>query len=487
MTKHRLHKTWCYIHFTQLQMDIWQQEADLTEQCLALVCEHRQVAVQCNEEAVNCGIKPGIALADAWLLSGSLKYQLYQPELDQVLLESQALTLYPWFADIAIDTQDTGLWIHLHSQQQLHDDENAVEQRLHELLESFTHSIAFASNPTLAKLGVDDRNRPLMDAVAGSPIQDADLGSELEQKLISMGLLTLDKVLRIPLDVLGKKLGQEIVQWRLNVSGRSALNLHYYHPQTSFYRHRQLDADIVSWDGIRFVLKSLLETLQSFLRTHQKATQRVTVILFSRGYAHNPVYPPKLPNSEVTCIDITMARPCTRATEIFNVMQLQMEATKFDRPITDIALQVSHLESLRSINSGFWVDELADDGLSLVLNRLQAKLGTQKVRRLAPQKGWLPELQQTFSEAGAALKTHAHHAETWVPLWLVTPQPIDIDAWHLQGQPQRLVVPWWLAPQPSQLQRDYWVAQDYLGRYGWVYFEVEAEQSGRWFLQGWVS
>lgn len=487
MGKHSLHKTWCYIRFAQLQQDIWQHEDNLSEHCLAIVCEHRQEIVQCNVEAEKHGIKPGMALADAWLLSESLEYQLYQPSLDQALLEAQALTLYSWFADICLDTRDTGLWIQLHSQQQLYQGEHEVKQRLHELLENLNYSLGFASNPSLAKLGVDDRNRHLMDAAQGVPIQHADLSSELEQKLLSMGLTTLDKVLRMPLDVLGKKLGHEIVQWCLNLTGRSSPNLNFFHPQVNFYRHRQLNAEIIAWEGIRFVLKSLLETLESFLRKHQKSTQQVTVLLFSRGYSQNPTFPPSLPNSDVVSIEIAMARPCTRAAEILNVMQLQMETIKFPRPITDVALQVSHLETLQSVNSGFWADQLADDGLSTVLNRLQAKLGTQKVQRLAPQSGWLPELQQISTDPGVIPTYQATAAETWAPLWLVTPLPIDIAVWQLKGQPQRLVVPWWLAPEQSQIQRDYWLAQDSHSRYGWVYFEIEQDQAGRWYLQGWVS
>lgn len=487
MVKHPLHNTWCYIRFAQLQLDMWQHDENLSDHCLAIVCEHRQEVMQCNDEASRSGIKPGIALADAWLLCENLEYQLYQPNLDQNLLEAQTLILYPWFADICVDSRYMGVWIQLHSQQQLYKNEVEVEHRLHELLANLTYTIAFASNPSLAKLGVDDRHQLLLDAAQGVPIQYADLSPELEQKLMSMGLATLDKVLRIPIDVLGKKLGHEVVQWCLNLTGRSTLNLHFFHPQAIFYRHRQLNAEITAWEGVRFVLKSLLETLETFLRNHQKSTQQVSVLLFSRGSSHNPANPPSLPHPGVASLDITMARPCTSSAEMFNVMQLQMEAFKFPGPITDVALQVSHLETLRSVNSGFWADQFTDDGLSTVLNRLQAKLGSKKVQRLAPQSGWLPELQQICTDSGATAGHQALAAATWVPLWLVTPQPIYIETWQVQGQPQRLVVPWWLAPSQSLTLRDYWLAQDGQGRYGWVYFEFDNDQGGCWYLQGWVS
>lgn len=493
MTHHPLENSWCYIGFSQLQLDAWEYRENLHEHALAVVCEHRQVILQANSSARQYGIAPSMNVSDAWLLCDSLAYQFHQPELEHELLTIHVGYLYRHFADISIDPTEFGLWIKLHTQQHLYPDLAAVEQQLAAILHDFTYTAFFSSNPTLAKIGIDDRHVPLLEAVQKVCITRALLSPSLEHKLLRMGLNTIDKVLKIPLEVLGKKLGQEAVNLHLKLTGRTSLNLTFFHPETSFYGHRQLHAEITTWSGISYVVSSLLETLEGYLIEHQQATQQVSLILFQRDYPNNPAIPPHPDAAQQTTVDISMARPTCRASEVFHVVQLHMETRKFTQPVTDIALRVTQLEPLNSSNTGFWLAQHTDDGLDTVLNRLQAKLGSARIKRVIPQSGWLPERQQVLCDAGSMLTDTTELQRTWTPAWLLDAVPIELNQWQLQGQPQRFSVPWWLSQtNVSQTNivyvRDYWLAQDAAGRCGWIYHEHSVDtESGHWFLQGWAS
>lgn len=493
MTQHPLHQSWCYVHLPQLQLDAWQRETTQLSPSLVIVCESRHVVMQANTHARECGIEPGMNIADAWLLSDELDYQFYCAESSQAGLLNFAARIYAHFADISVDEQGSGLWINLQTQLHLYPDQRAVEQRLAALLTGINFRLYFSSNPTLAKIGIDDRTTALSVAARGFPITHTDMDAQLQHKLTSMGLSTIDKVLAVPVEVLGKKLGQSVIAWYLAITGRSFPQMDAFHPRQCFYQYRQLNSEVSNWGGLRFVIKGLLQALQNHLIERQLAVQQITLVIFERGFQGNPAHPPSLDAAHVRFVDINMARPASKALDMFQVLQLRMETQRFSHPVTDVALQVASFEPLARTNAGFWATSSVNEHCSVLLNRLQAKLGSERVQRVAPQHAWLPELQQIHREVGADASLCVQPPRTWTPFWLVAAEPVDINQWQLSGQPQRMATPWWsveLTDHRMGSERDYWLAQDAIGRWGWLYFvpsQPNKDCKGAWFIQGWAS
>ncbi|MFM9768217.1 DNA polymerase Y subunit UmuC family protein, partial [Streptomyces scabiei] len=73
--------------------------------------EANRTVVQCNASALRQGIKPGMGLADAWLISEGLLHQFYAAEREAALLNTLAAQLYNHFAEVAIDDTQRGIWL----------------------------------------------------------------------------------------------------------------------------------------------------------------------------------------------------------------------------------------------------------------------------------------------------------------------------------------------------------------------------------------
>lgn len=506
MNAHELRGTWLYLEFHQLQLQHWMQQRPNCEQPLLIVCSDHNKVVQANPSARALGIHPGLALSDAWLLADALDYAYWQPEVEQRLLQQLAARLYTAFADLSLDTEANGLWVQLTTQQRLHAQQQTVADKVSKLLADTEYRASFSSNPLLAKLGIDDRAEALLQACQGYPLRVCGLADDMHHKLSSMGLDTIDKLLQIPVPILGKKLGQPIVDFILQLKGQLKPRLLIYQPREMIYLHRQLHAEVHVWSGLRFVAKSLLQDLEQHLRQSQQAVTRIYLVLFTRDFQGNPAQMPYKSNAFATfplgveCVEIGFARAVYRLADTYSVLQLKLENRRFKAPIVDIGLYVEQTEAFTAQPMRLDQSKAGEHQLATLLNRLQSRLGADKVQTIHQHTGWLPEFQQSLqpvSDQDIGLSTAHDSTQSyldWRPPWLLSPKPIDIRGWRIQGQPQRIQPPWWLPDQSGAADRDYLIAQDKVGRWGWVYFQHDAkaqaspqQDPGQWFLHGWLS
>jgi protein ImuB len=129
-----------------------------------------------------------------------------------------------------------------------------------------------------------------------------------------------------------------------------------------------------------------------------------------------------------------------------------------------------------------------------VIERLAARLGPQRVRRLRPLADHRPERQQDWQEAaGAPLAGAAFLPEALCPPWLL-PEPLPLavqnnvpqhggSLWRM-ARLQRVETGWWepamgIPDQASPALRDYFIAHSPAHGWVWIYRE-----RFRWFLQG---
>ena len=138
---------------------------------------------------------------------------------------------------------------------------------------------------------------------------------------------------------------------------------------------------------------------------------------------------------------------------------------------------------------------------SVLLDRLRARLGPQRVRRLQPQADHRPERAQRWVEATLATASASAPAAAAPPrpLWLLdSPQPLTLDAQErplldggalrLLSRAERIEAGWF---DGAPVRRDYHVAFTARYRLCWVYRErrgvvAPARDSG-WFLHGWFA
>lgn len=461
---------WAYLHFRQLYLEHIQQLEHVEDEPCVIFDQQSQQILQLNEIAQKSGIEYGMPLSQGWLLSEQLHARALQPAVERRLLQEIAGLLYGTFADIAEDVANNGLWLRLSSLTRLLPTATAVTESVARLLPALSYRLTLASNPRTAQLGLADWQQPLAISAGHFPVAKTGLSNETKVKLLHMGLTTLDKLLAIPVPILGKKLGVEIIAFMAELQGQKTLSMHWFQPRSGFAEQVPLSTEAYTWSGLRFICKRLLQSLETFLCQRQLAVAQFQVKLLGR-------------DGQQQQVDVQLAYPQTRTEEFFYLLQVRMESTRLHFAVLYVELHADNFEPLHALSGKLEPSVATMSALPSLVNRLQAKLGVKRVYGLEHTSSWMPELQQTTCPPGrkAGSASHRQALQSWRAPWLIEPEPIEINSWQLQGQPQRLHAPWWKS---SVQQRDYILAQDNVGRWGWLCF---IEQEKRWYLHGWAS
>lgn len=476
-------RSWIYLHFPSLQLDqLLLVQPELKDCPLVLYDDSDLKLKQVNRTAVELGIQPGMALSDAWLLSSELVAQAVLPAYEKQLTSQVALYLYNYFADIAL-SEEGGLWIEISVMQRLHRGQLESVRRLRSKLRtlSLSYSMGRATNPAaarvLAKAGVCLEQCEVTWEQAREALQSLDIGytelqPEVIKKLRRMGLYSIGKLLNMPLALLGRKLGDGVVNCVAQLQGQQPFALQYFRPAVHFHQRMPLATEVFSWQGLRFPVNRLLLDLEHYLRVRQKMTRQLKLTLYTR-------------DKQPIRVLLSLAQPTYRAQDFMSLCQLRLEREPLQQPILELALTVNNLESWlpgdqKSLTAGNQTS--AQISLQQLLNQLQTRLGESRIHGLTVTQSWLPELAQKRTKAGTPLP---QWQESWRPLWLLnTPLSVNINQWQFISQPERLQTHWWHSPNLQVQTRDYLLAKDESGCVGWLYFDYASEQ---WLLQGWGS
>lgn len=458
---------WAYIYLPRLQLDNLQLMHPALSLCpVVLYDEVSQEVSQMNTPAADAGVWVGMALSDAWVMTGELQAFIHRTDFQRKLLEQLAEQLYQSFGDIALHGSQ-GMWVRLQAMQRLFTCESEALGSLQALLSGLTYSIRTAPTPLAAQLLACAPEAETLDDL---PIRYTTLSSPLRQKLQRMGLHTLAQVQRIPSASLGAKLGLELVQFLAQVRGQSSLPLTFFQPAEGFTQDAQLATEVHNWSGLRFPLNRLLMALETYLRGRQQMTRCVEIILIDR-------------QNQEQSVQVHMAEGEYRAVQFYALAQLRFEQQRLTSPALILRVVVKTFEAMQAESSSLTASSSGSSEMSLgnLLNVLQTRLGSTCMYGVAVADGWLPEsVQQRVAAATPLLQMTTE----WRPPWLLDLQPIEITNWQVISQPERLVEPWWQQRRSAFRTRDYVIARDAHGRRGWIFFDHALQG---WFIQGWAD
>ncbi len=167
-----------------------------------------------------------------------------------------------------------------------------------------------------------------------------------------------------------------------------------------------------------------------------------------------------------------------------------------------IRLAALRVERMETRTSSFDTAVQAQDEIDFLVDRLAVRFGRGRVMRFYPQDShvpentWLATPAQNAHETAASWQTVRAHGEApRRPLRLFAPpesieirhMPLGLQwrkAWHAITQwegPERIAMEWW-RQETSQVARDYYRAEDEMGRRYWLYCELSVPP--KWFLHG---
>lgn len=316
--------------------------------------------------------------------------------------------------------------------------------------------------------------------------------------LRSAGFRRIGEVLELPSAAVAQRFGPEAALYLRRLCGDAPEPM----PAVPFPRHYharvEFDDEVLQAAALLFPLQRLWWELQGWLRAADRAVQACTLRFEHRG----------TPDTELV---LRCSLPSRDAVQWLTLARERFNNFALPAPVRALHLRADEFTAPAIGQADFFAQEAQHTQLlHQVLDRLQARLGTQCTRQLhvtpdyRPERAWCsvdPGITDLDSERGVRggfdrasngerIKTPAHSARTATdagdagidatprPCWLLRePRALHAPP-RLVAGPERIESGWW---DHGDVARDYYLARDADGTRQWVYQDL---RSGIWYLHG---
>jgi protein ImuB len=365
-------------------------------------------------------------------------------------------------------------------------------------------------------------------------------GREHWDALQGMGLRTLGDLRRLPRSGLARRFGEALLDELDRALGarpdpREPITL-----PPSFDSRLELFARADTTEQVLFGAGVLLQRLVAWLSAQHAFVRRFTLVMQHETRRHSGAGTPAS-----TRLDIALAEPSRDAVHLQVLLRERLAALQLPAPTLDLQLQADDIARRAPPNAELFPTAGSEsEGLTRLIERLQARLGAEQVRRLERVEDHRPEQasalrvadlsgvvmkgsggaggkaggtasgraaartgMMTAGKAARAVTSPACHdgangpgssapaLRSSCPVWLLQPpeplaerhaRPVlDGQTLQLLSGPERIEAGWWDA---ALAERDYFIAQTPEGALVWIYrarlpLSVAAGDQG-WFMQG---
>ena len=204
---------------------------------------------------------------------------------------------------------------------------------------------------------------------------------------------------------------------------------------------------------------------------------------------------------EATTLQIALAEPSRDSAHLLALLRERLARLTLPAPTLDLSLHAEDIARRAPPNAELFPTPASEqDGLTRLIERLQARLGPEQLIRIAPTQDHRPERATVSRVADATMRpmrsrggdAAAATSPKLRPVWLMhQPEPLrerdarpllDGHVLQLLSGPERIETGWWDA---GLVERDYYIAQQPGGALVWIYY-ARRPMPGRpnWFLQG---
>lgn len=350
--------------------------------------------------------------------------------------------------------------------------------------------------------------QPLLDPL---PLHLLGPGRRHWAALQGMGLRRLGDLAGLPRAGLARRFGPELLADIDGARGQAPEAQRWLGLPAQFHSRLELQARADTSAQMLHGAQLLLARLLAWARARQVAIVRFTLRLH-----HEPrwLVSADSPASPCTDLAIAPAQPSAEAAHLALLLAERLGALALPAPALELSLLCQATAAAAPPSAELFADAgqasaaSRQQGLARLVERLQARLGRERVQRLGARAERRPELATcwqpadparllaplpaTLAESTAELLALARQALPAQPVWLL-PQPqalAERDGLPLhQGRglqllagPERLETGWW---DGALVLRDYFIAQHDGAGSGllWVFRSHDAHRPG-WYLQG---
>lgn len=470
---------WLYLHFRHLLLDhIARSRHDSNS--LAVLSQGTRQVLQACPRAHELGIQPGMALKTALNLAPDLVMVHADDARQGDILEQQAHWLYRYMDRITLYPPD-GLLAEAASVQRLYGGLEPLRQQLQQALEARQLNATLTTGPTpraarlLARAGAccfTKEPARMHRQLVSLPLPQAGFDERTLQRLTRLGLTTLGEVFRLPAAELARRLTPETLVYVQQLQGQRPDPQTSWQPPHHFRQRADFGLPVEKAQGLLFALQRMLAELENDLQWRQQDTDSLVLVL--HHYRQEP-----------SRLRVRTTGPEHRAEAFLNLMRIRLEQHPLQAPVETLELKVTRFLDRRAASPADLLGESTDPGEAwhTLVSRLQARLGEDALKHLAPaadhrpERAWSARSLTAGQAGGRDSPTHLPLR----PLWLLPhPSPLDTvpDAWL--SSPERICGGWW---DGDRVMRDYYIARLSSGQLAWIYRD---NQQG-WFVHGWFG
>ena len=200
-----------------------------------------------------------------------------------------------------------------------------------------------------------------------------------------------------------------------------------------------------------------------------------------------PEHTPSKPRtSPTTRIELKLVAPARDVKHLLDLFRERLHRVQLPDDVEALTLRAQDFVPLASNTHDFFTTKGdAQHSAAVLIERLQARLGSEAVHSLSAVAEHRPEYAWRYSAPGEALQP-AYFKQR--PVWLL-PQPVPLQerdgtpcfdgALQLESDRERIESGWW---DEHDIARDYFIAHNARGMNLWVFRELTGER--RWMLHG---
>ena len=527
---------WVALHFPLLSLESFAvtllaagASEDGSEPAIALVDDHRISAA--NAAAQAQGVKPGLKRATALALAPRLTLGQADPARDaeaMLPLAHAALAFTPQVSlqppsepGAAADT----VVLEVQASLRYFGGIDRLLQRVQRAILPLGHAARIATAATAQGAAVLARVAPpprcldlasTRQALAAAPVWLLGPGREHWEALQGMGLRHVGDLLGLPRAGLARRFGETLLAEIDAALGRRPDPREAIVPPRLFESRLELFARADSTEQVLHGAQVLLARLVAWLAAQHSFVRRFRLLMH-----HETRWQQGDRTPQATSLEIALAEPSRDSEHLLVLLRERLAHVQLPAPTLEIALQAEDIVKRAAPNSElFPTRQSENEGLTRLIERLQARLGADQVQRLAAVEDHRPERASRGQRADSSVRpghssprgtgrTRGPDSRAAVessvgatascasrPVWLhPIAEPLaeqrsrpllDGRPLSLLSGPERIEAGWWDA---ELAERDYFIAEAADGALVWIYrarlplSAAGASESG-WFLHG---
>lgn len=425
----------------------------------------------CSLGAFDAGIRTEMGLAQVSAIDANTVVVSYSKATEESSLTRLANELYGIASDIVF-LPPSGLAINLTPLIRYYQGQQNFTALCHKLLKNLAVTYTFASGKTieiaevLAKAKLNriftepDEALPLLHKCE---LELSRLSAKQLQQFKRSGLVTLGHLLTLPLEEIGKRFPNEVIQYILSLKAIKPCSYTNFHPPQVFRQFYELPYEVETTAALQRYFKMLIQHCCDYLYSRNLVTDQLAFKLILR-------------DQSMLELSVSAGAAHHHLNDWLALVTLKLEKISLLSPAISVQLECNDQHEMSPENLSIFEASYSKHAEQILFGKLLARLGEENVitPRLTNDHRFsaLSTSSSGICEQPASIPTPDSR-----PSWLIcNPYPLTENSQIVYG-PERLQTGWW---DSNPVKRDYFIAETKQGQRLWVFRENEHD----WFVHG---